>query len=92
VAVKNGRIIIQVFGFEFPDPLLDISLNPSYDVLSSSAQSSSNMSAAGTVRTTASPKPSPTAKATTISCIKGNQLRRVTAVKPKCPAGFKKRS
>jgi hypothetical protein len=92
VAVKNGRIIIQVFGFEFPDPLLDISLNPSYDVLSSSAQSSSNMSAAGTVRTTASPKPSPTAKATTISCIKGNQLRRVTAVKPKCPTGFKKRS
>jgi hypothetical protein len=88
VAVKNGRIIIQVFGFEFPDPMLDISLNPSYDVLASSAQASSNMSAAGTVRATASPKP----KAITISCFKGNQLRKVTAVKPKCPAGFKKRS
>ena len=88
VAVKNGRIIIQVFGFEFPDPMLDISLNPSYDVLASSAQNASNMSAAGTVRATASPKP----KTTTISCIKGNQLRKVTAVKPKCPTGFKKRS
>jgi hypothetical protein len=88
VAVKNGRIIIQVFGFEFPDPMLDISLNPSYDVLSSSAQNSSNMSAAGTVRATASPKP----KTTTISCLKGNQVRKVTAVKPKCPTGFKKRS
>jgi hypothetical protein len=88
VAVKNGRIIIQVFGFEFPDPMLDISLNPSYDVLASSAQNASNMSAAGTVKATASPKP----KTTTISCIKGNQLRKVTAVKPKCPTGFKKRS
>jgi len=88
VAVKNGRIIIQVFGFEFPDPMLDISLNPSYDVLASSAQTASNMSASGTVRTTASPKP----KTTTISCIKGNQLRKVTGVKPKCPTGFKKRS
>jgi hypothetical protein len=92
VAVKNGRIIIQVFGFEFPDPMLDISLNPSYDVLASSAQNASNMSAAGTVRTTASPKPSPTPKVTSISCIKGNQLRKVTGVKPKCPTGFKKRS
>ena len=92
VAVKNGRIIIQVFGFEFPDPMLDISLNPSYDLMASSAGAASNMSAAGTVRTTASPKPTPTPKATTISCIKGNQLRKVTAVKPKCPTGFKKRS
>ena len=88
VAVKNGRIIIQVFGFEFPDPMLDISLNPSYDVLASSAQNASNMAAAGTVRATASPKP----KTKTISCIKGNQLRKVTGVKPKCPTGFKKRS
>lgn len=92
VAVKNGRIIIQVFGFEFPDPMLDISLNPSYDLMSTSAGAASNMSAAGTVKTTASPKPSPTAKVTSISCIKGNQLRKVTGVKPKCPAGFKKRA
>ena len=92
VAVKNGRIIIQVFGFEFPDPMLDISLNPSYDLMASSAGAASNMSAAGTVRTTASPKPTPTPKVTSISCIKGNQLRKVTGVKPKCPTGFKKRS
>jgi hypothetical protein len=91
VAVKNGRIIIQVFGFEFPDPMLDISLNPSYDAMATSAGAASNMSAAGTVRTTASPKPKATPKATTISCIKGNQLKKVTGVKPTCPAGFKKK-
>lgn len=91
VAVKGGRIIIQVFGFEFPDPMLDISLNPSYDAMATSALSDSNMSAAGTVKTTAKPKPTPTPKATTISCLKGNQLKKVTGVKPTCPAGFKKK-
>ena len=92
VAVKSGRIIIQVFGFEFPDPMLDISLNPSYDAMASSAAAESNMSAAATVKTTAKPKPTPTPKATTISCIKGNQLRKVTGVKQTCPSGFKKRA
>ena len=91
VAVKNGRIIIQVFGFEFPDPMLDISLNPSFDVMASSKNAASNMSAAGTVRTTASPKPKATPKPTTISCLKGNQLKKVTAVKPTCPTGYKKK-
>jgi hypothetical protein len=89
VAVKNGQIIIQVFGFEFPDPMLDISLNPSYSAMSSSAASATNMSAQGTVKKTATPKPA--AKATTISCQKGHVIKKVTAVKPTCPTGFKKR-
>ena len=90
VAVKNGRIIIQVFGFEFPDPMLDISLNPSYDAMSSSAPAASNMSAQGTVQKTPTPKPTVAPKTTTISCLKGNQLKKVTGVKPTCPTGYKK--
>jgi len=91
VAVKNGKIIIQVFGFEFPDPMLDISLNPSFDVMASSKSADSNMSATATVRTTASPKPKASPKPTTISCLKGNVLKKVTGVKPTCPTGYKKR-
>jgi hypothetical protein len=91
VAVKNGRIIIQVFGFEFPDPMLDISLNPSFDAMSSSAPAASNMSAQGTVQKTPTPKPTVAPKTTTISCLKGNQLKKVTGVKPTCPTGFKKK-
>jgi len=91
VAVKNGRIIIQVFGFEFPDPMLDISLNPSYDAMSSSAPAASNMSAQGTVQKTPTPKPTVAPKTTTISCLKGNQLKKVTGVKPTCPTGYKKK-
>jgi hypothetical protein len=91
VAVKNGKVIIQVFGFEFPDPMLDISLNPSYDALSTSAKPATNMSAQATVKKTATPKPVATAKETTISCLKGNQLKKVTGVKPTCPTGYKKK-
>ena len=86
VTVKNGRIIIQVFGFEFPDPMLDISLNPSYDPMSSAA-SATNMSAQGSVKKSPTPKP----KTITISCLKGNVIKKVTAVKPTCPTGFKKK-
>lgn len=91
VAVKNGRIIIQVFGFEFPDPMLDISLNPSFDLMASSALADSNMSAQATVKKTPTPKPTVAPKTTTISCLKGNVLKKVTGVKPTCPTGYKKK-
>ena len=35
------------------------------------------------------PTPTPQAKKTTITCIKGKLTKKVTAVKPKCPAGYK---
>jgi hypothetical protein len=31
------------------------------------------------------------AKRTTITCVKGKLSKKVTAVKPKCPSGYKKR-
>jgi hypothetical protein len=33
----------------------------------------------------------PNLKKTTITCIKGKVAQKVTAVKPKCPAGYKKK-
>lgn len=41
-----------------------------------------------------SPAPSmkaPTSKKVTIKCVKGKTIKKVTAVNPKCPVGFKKR-
>ena len=40
---------------------------------------------------TPSPTPKPSAKKTTIVCVKGKASKKVTAVKPKCPAGWKKK-
>jgi len=34
---------------------------------------------------------SPTKKRTTITCVKGSTVKKVTAAKPKCPAGYKKK-
>jgi hypothetical protein len=33
----------------------------------------------------------PAAKKTTITCVKGKTSKKVTAVNPKCPAGYKKK-
>jgi hypothetical protein len=44
-----------------------------------------------TTSTTVTPTPKPTQKKITIACIKGKTVKKVTAVKPKCPSGFKRR-
>lgn len=41
---------------------------------------------------TPTPTPKPAAKKTTITCVKGKSVKKVTAVAPKCPAGYKKKS
>jgi hypothetical protein len=35
--------------------------------------------------------PKPVVKATTITCVKGKLTKKVTAVNPKCPTGYKKK-
>jgi hypothetical protein len=35
--------------------------------------------------------PTPVAKKTTITCVKGKLTKKVTAVNPKCPTGYKKK-
>ena len=41
--------------------------------------------------TTPKPVAKPIVKATTITCVKGTLSKKVTAVSPKCPTGFKKK-
>lgn len=98
VSAKNGKIVIQVSGFEFPDPMLDISLNPAYNDLGKPS-GDSNMTVKASDKQMTTPKKSTTetskgsvakVKTTTISCVKGKTTKKVTAVKPVCPAGFKK--
>ena len=35
--------------------------------------------------------PTPTPKKITIACIKGKTVKKVTAIKPKCPTGYKRK-
>ncbi len=43
------------------------------------------------VATTTVPAVIATQKSATISCVKGKTVKKVTAVNPKCPTGYKKR-
>lgn len=64
ISVKNGKIIIDVSGFEYSRPKLKIGIKKGYK---------------------------PAAKIlnkTTITCIKGKAVKKITAVKPACPAGY----
>jgi hypothetical protein len=67
ISVKNGRIIIDVSGFEYSRPKLKIGIKKGYK---------------------------PAAKIlnkTTITCLKGKAVKKITAVKPACPKGYKKK-
>ena len=67
ISVKNGKIIIDVSGFEYSRPKLKIGIKKGY-------------------------KPSTKIlNKTTITCVKGKAVKKITAVKPACPAGYTKK-
>jgi hypothetical protein len=86
VSARNNLIIIDVSGFSFPDPLLDITLNPNYDM---------NSAAVTKPMVIGTPKPTPTPtiapKKVTITCIKGVITKKITAVNATCPSGYRKK-
>jgi hypothetical protein len=92
ISARNSMIIIEVSGFDFPDPMLSIALNPDYNMSTQDLQ-------------TLNPNPTPTptssaapvkavvkgAKTATIACVKGKILKKITGPKPVCPKGYVKK-
>lgn len=96
ISVNKTNIVIDVSNFDFPDPSLDIALNPNYTMNSAAAEANQNNAgpaATGSSQTAANNQKVTVAKAktTTITCVKGKTTRKVTAVKPVCPKGFTKK-
>lgn len=75
VGERNGWLTLSAKGFTFSAPTLRVKLS----------QKSAKVDPAPAVASKAE------AKKTTISCVKGQVTQKVTAVKPACPAGFKKK-
>ena len=75
---KNGWLYMSANGFTYSAPTVKIKLSQEAEVV-------------------ATPTPTPSAstkapvKAVTITCIKGKMTKKVTAAKPKCPTGYKKK-
>jgi hypothetical protein len=72
---KDGWIYLGAYGFTFSSPTLRVKLSQAAVV----------------------PTPTPVvtkpaaAKKTTITCVKGKTSKKVIAVNPKCPTGYKKK-
>lgn len=96
ISVNKTNIVIDVSNFDFPDPSLDISLNPDYNMNSAAAEANQNSSgpaATGSSQTAANNQKVTAAKPkmVTITCVKGKSIKKVTAVKPVCPKGYTKK-
>jgi hypothetical protein len=74
VSEKDGWLRIAAYGFGFSSPKIKVNL--------SQADTPANKKVA--------PKKTTNTKKTTITCKKGKVVKKVTALKPLCPKGFKK--
>jgi hypothetical protein len=72
---KDGWIYLGAYGFTFSSPTLRVKLS---------------QAAAVPTPTPVATKPA-AAKKTTITCVKGKTSKKVIAVNPKCPTGYKKK-
>jgi hypothetical protein len=82
IGERNGWLYLQAKNFEFSAPIIKAKLTQEVVV-----------EPTPTPTATAAPTKKPVvAKKTTITCVKGKTSKKVTAVKPKCPTGFKKKA
>jgi hypothetical protein len=76
---KNGWLYMSANGFTYSAPIVKIKLSQEPEVV------------VPTPTPTPSVSTNTVAKKITITCVKGKTSKKVTAVKPKCPAGYKKK-
>jgi hypothetical protein len=83
VNTNDDWIELTAANFEFSSPILRVRLTDKINTVKP------------VVEPTLSPTPSPTAtaiaKKVTITCTKGKTSKKITAIKPTCPKGFKKK-
>lgn len=83
---RNGWIHLAANGFTFSSPTVSVKLTqdkPASPQVVSTAQPTAPTQPTTTTK--------PVVKSSTISCIKGKTLKKVTGVNPKCPVGYKKK-
>jgi hypothetical protein len=83
VKETSGWLHLSAAGFTFSSPTLKVKLT----------QDANAVAPAPTPSAEPAPQIStaPVMKKSTITCVKGKAIKKVSAVSPKCPAGFKKK-
>jgi hypothetical protein len=85
VSERNGWLSLSAKNFTFSAPTIKIKL-------SQESTPTPTPTATPTPVQTAAPSATPAVvKKLTITCVKGKTVKKVTAVKPTCPAGYKKK-
>lgn len=95
----NGWLKMAAYGFTFSNPTIKVKLTqdaptpaPTPSASPTPTVEATPMPSTSPVTATPTPKPSVAVqKKSTILCIKGKSTKSVTAVKPTCPNGYKKK-
>jgi hypothetical protein len=85
---KNGWLYLSAKGFTFSSPVVKVKLSQEKAVVVPTP--TPTPSASATPSPAATTKPA-AAKKTSITCVKGKTSKKVTAVNPACPKGYKKK-
>jgi hypothetical protein len=80
IGEKDGWVFLRATNFGFSTPIIKAKLTQEAPVV-----------VAPTPTPTPTASANPVVKKVTITCIKGKTSKKVTAVKPKCPTGYKKK-
>lgn len=103
---RNGWLYLAVTGYKYSAPTLRVKLSQEVGTPTPTPTPSQTETTAQVAQptVTASPSPMPTqssqsalttkpvvAKKSTITCIKGKTTKKITAVNPKCPVGYRKK-
>ena len=79
---KNGWLKLGAYGFTFSSPTVRVKLTQEAEVAAPSPTPSPSASASAVPVA---------AKKTSITCVKGKKTKKVTAINPACPKGYKKK-
>ena len=89
----NGWLHLSATGFTFSSPTLKVKLTQDASGVATTPAPSATPTASAEPAPTTSAAPVAVAKKkSTITCVKGKATKKVSAVSPKCPVGFKKKA
>ena len=102
ISEKDGWLIFSANGFTFSNPTVRVKLFQEAPVVTPTPTPTPSPSLTPSVTPSATPTPTPTpssspiiskpfVKKSTIVCVKGKTVKRVTAIKPICPKGYTKK-
>ena len=85
----NDSYQLRVSGFHYSSPLVGIKFKQ--DIVATPAPEPSIVVTPKPTPTTGVVKPTPAAIKSTITCVKGKTIKKITALKPTCPKGYLKK-